>query len=744
MSIPTNISKKRTNKLAKPDKSTPYVLTPNQTKPNPSEPDPSLRGIAGLARVVIEHVSPEIDGGRFPIKAVPGDVVAVEADIFADGHDNLAARLLYKHVDDAEYTEMAMALLVNDRWGASFIVEKQGRYLYTIEAWVDHLASWQHEIHLKIEAGQRITSELLAGAQLVDGMLTRAGGATDAQQNQADPSANSVQKEKKGRTKKKETQPVNESPDVVALRAMVALFRAGAAAPGETAYDEAVATAESSQFTFFAHRYPERQHPTRYDQDGRNPPGVDVDRARAGFSTWYCLFPRSAARPENAGDAPVHGTFRDVESLLPRISNMGFDVLYLPPIHPIGTAHRKGKNNSVACQPGEPGVPYGIGSELGGHDAIHPELGTVADFKHLVAIAKNYDMEVAMDLAIQCSPDHPWAKEHPEWFKKRPDGTIQYAENPPKKYQDIYPVNFETEDWQDLWQELKRVLLVWASWGVRIIRVDNPHTKPFDFWEWIIAEVKKEYPDMLFLSEAFTRPKVMQELAKRGFAQSYTYYTWRNSKYELEQYLTELTQTDGRPDAMAYYYRPNFWPTTHDINPYILQPGHEPQFLIRYFMAATLSSNYGIYGPSFELMEHVPFPNKEEYLNSEKYEIRRWDWDKTNKLTYLITLVNRIRRENAALQKTDNLTFCTVNDDAIMAYLKVSGRNRLLIVVNTDAYNRRAATVQVPIWSLHIAPEQPYTVRDLLTGAEYTWQGAWNYVDLDPYELPMHLFRIEV
>ena len=329
-------------------------------------------------------------------------------------------------------------------------------------------------------------------------------------------------------------------------------------------------------------------------------------------------------------------------------------MLYLPPIHPIGTAHRKGKNNSVICQPGEPGVPYGIGSEAGGHDAIHAELGTVDDFKHLIAIAKNYGMEIAMDLAIQCSPDHPWAKEHPEWFKKRPDGTIQYAENPPKKYQDIYPVYFETEDWQNLWEELKRVLLVWGSWGVRIIRVDNPHTKPFVFWEWVIAEVKKEYPDMLFLSEAFTKPRVMQELAKRGFAHSYTYYTWRHTKAEMEEYMTELTQGE-----MKYYFRPNFWPTTHDINPYSLQSGHEPQFLIRYFMAATLSSNYGIYGPSFELMEHVPFPNKEEYLNSEKYEIRLWDWDKTNKLTYLITLVNRIRRENVALQTTNNITFCT-------------------------------------------------------------------------------------
>lgn len=667
------------------------------------------RALSGQQRVVIERVSPEIDGGRFPIKAVPGDVIAVEADIFADGHDYLSARLLYKHADDATWTETPMALLGNDRWGASFIIEKQGQYRYTLEAWADHLGSWQHEIELKIADGQHITSELLAGAHYVDGMLERAGG-----------------KPSKSRSRK----PAPESADVIALREMAALFRAGAdPSLAESRYNEAVSVAGSEQFTFFAHRYPERQHPTRYQYELL----VEVDRARAGFSTWYCLFPRSTAR-----EVGKHGTFRDVEALLPRIAGMGFDVLYLPPIHPIGTTHRKGKNNSVACQPGDPGVPYGIGSELGGHDAIHPELGTVDDFKHLISIAANYGMEVAMDLAIQCSPDHPWAKKHPQWFKKRPDGTIQYAENPPKKYQDIYPVYFETDDWQNLWLELKRVLLVWASWGVRIVRVDNPHTKPFGFWEWIIAEVKREYPDMLFLSEAFTKPKVMQELAKRGFAHSYTYYTWRNTKNELQDYLTELTKGE-----MRHYFRPNFWPTTHDINPYILQSGHEPQFLIRYFLAATLSSNYGIYGPSFELMEHVPFPNKEEYLNSEKYEIRYWDWEKTNRLTYLIGLTNRIRHENAALQQTNNLTFCHVSDDAIMAYLKVSGDNQLLIVVNTDAYQRRAGMVQVPIWQLMLAPNQSYQVHDLLTGAYYTWKGEQNYVELDPYVLPMHILRIE-
>jgi starch synthase (maltosyl-transferring) len=672
-----------------------------KTAKTPTTPtlDASLADVKGQIRVVIERVSPELDGGRFPIKAIPGDVISVQADIFADGHDYVSARLLYRAPGEKSWQEAPMHKLENDRWTGNFTVERMGRYHYTIEAWVDHIGSWQHELDLKVHDGQRVTSELLAGAALTDGMAHRASGSRTG-----DPAGNVA--------------------DQTELYRVAGLFR------NPDAYDEAVAIALSDQFHHWAETYPERQHPTRYAMDL----GVEVDRERAGFSTWYCLFPRSASREEGK-----HGTFKDVEKLLPRIAGMGFDVLYLPPIHPIGTAHRKGKNNSVTCLPDEPGVPYGIGSPEGGHDAIHAELGTVDDFKHLIAIAKNYGMEVAMDLAIQCSPDHPWAKDHPEWFKKRPDGSIQYAENPPKKYQDIYPVYFETEDWQNLWQELKRVLLVWASWGVKIVRVDNPHTKPFGFWEWVIAEVKKEHPDMLFLSEAFTRPKVMQQLAKAGFAHSYTYYTWRNTKAELMEYMTELTAGE-----MKDYFRPNFWPTTHDINPYILQSGHEPQFLIRYFLAATLSSNYGIYGPSFELMEHVPNAGKEEYLNSEKYEIKLWDWDRTNKLTYLITLVNRIRRENAALQQTNNLTFCRIDDDQLMAYLKVTGNNRLLLVVNLDAYNRRSGIVQVPIWQLGLDNSQPYRVHDLLTGAQYTWKGEWNYVELDPYMLPMHLFRIEI
>lgn len=653
----------------------------------------------GQVRVVIERITPELDGGRFPIKAVPGDTIAVEADIFLDGHDKLAARLLYKHTDDPDWREVPMVFIDNDRWGASFSVEKQGIYTYTVEGWVDHVASWRHEITLKATAGQLVTSELKAGVAYLEQLVQQA-----------------------------------EGDDKATLERSITLFKT-ASEGAEDPYDESIQLIQSESFEQLIKRHPDRHHPARYSRDLI----VDVDRPKAGFSTWYCLFPRSAALEPDENGQPVHGTFRDVEKLLPRLESLGFDVLYLPPIHPIGQAFRKGKNNNVVAEPGEPGVPYGIGSELGGHTAIHPELGTLDDFKHLIAIARNHGMEVAMDLAIQVSPDHPWAKNHPEWFKKRPDGTIQYAENPPKKYQDIYPVYFETDDWKELWLEMKEIMLTWASWGVRIIRVDNPHTKPFQFWEWLISEVKKQYPDLIFLSEAFTKPKVMRQLAKRGFAQSYTYFTWRNTKHELQEYLTELTQSE-----MKYYYRPNFWPTTHDINPHVLQSGHEPQFLIRYLLAATLSSNYGIYGPSFELLEHVPFPGKEEYLNSEKYEIRHWEWNRTNRLTYLIGLVNRLRRENPALQSTNNLTFCRIDDDALMAYLKVTASNRLLMVINTDAYNRRAGMVQVPTWQLGIGDDQEYAVHDLLTGAIYTWKGQWNYVELDPYHLPMHLFRIEI
>ena len=649
---------------------------------------PISNSIKGQNRVIVERVVPELDGGRFYIKAVPGEIIEVAADIFCDGHDKIAARLLYKHQDDKKWSEAPLASINNDRWGGAFVVQKQGFYQYVFEAWVDHLASWQHEVILKIRDGQHVDVELLAGAQLLHDMAKNA-------------------------TKE----------DKTAIEAAAKAFKTA------SQYEEAVLLAIDETFKSWVKKYPKITSPTRY-QELR----VWVDRPKAGFSTWYSMFPRSAAR-----QAGKHGTFKDVINLLPRIADMGFDVLYLPPIHPIGHKFRKGKNNNTVCQPHEPGVPYGIGSELGGHDAIHPELGTLADFKALIAASKNQGIEIAMDLAIQCSPDHPWAVNHPEWFKIRPDGTIQYAENPPKKYQDIYPINFETEAWESLWEEMRRIILLWAEWGVRIIRVDNPHTKAFGFWEWVIAETKQQYPDMLFLAEAFTRPKVMQQLAKGGYTQSYTYYSWRNSKQELTEYLTELTQSE-----MKYYFRPNFWPNTHDINPPLLQTGHEPNYLIRFFMAATLASNYGIFGPTYEYMVGDVFPGKEEYLNSEKYEIKYWDWEHTNKLTQVITDVNRARRENSALQQTNNLTFCNVDNDQMLAYLKIHANgNRILCVVNLDGYSKRSGVVQVPLQKINKAGWEQYRVRDLITDATYIWRGEYNFVELDPYFMPFHLFRIE-
>lgn len=642
----------------------------------------------GRTRVVIEHVIPELNQGRFAVKAVPGDTIHVEADVFCDGHDHVAARLLYKHESDSQWSEIGMSLIVNDRYEADFTVEKQGNYVYTIEGWVDHIDTWQHDTALKIKDGQKVKLELLMGAQFLEGMLDKAA-------------------------------PEDKKP----IQDAIMLMR------DENRHDDACQLATSFLMTEWLNRYPERKFTTRYPELP-----LYVDRPMAGFSAWYSMFPRSAS-PEPG----KHGTFRDQMALLPRIADLGFDVLYIPPIHPIGHQFRKGKNNVVSSKPGEPGVPYAIGSELGGHDAINPDLGTLDDFKALVAAAKNYNMEVAMDLAIQCSPDHPWVKEHPEWFKIRPDGSIQYAENPPKKYQDIYPINFESENWRELWLEMRRILMLWAEWGVRMVRVDNPHTKAFGFWEWVIAEVRRSYPDMIFLSEAFTRPKVMQQLAKLGFAQSYTYYTWRSQKWELTEYMTELTKTD-----MRHYFRPNFWPNTHDINPYQLQGGHEPYFLIRYFMAATLSSNYGIFGPTYEFMVHEGFPGKEEYLNSEKYEIRHWNWGHETKLTYLIRIINRIRRENTALQYTNNIDFCHIDNESILAYTKTHPNgNRILCIVNLDGYNTQAGWVQVPLHVWGIQPGRDYRVHDLVTGAQYVWQGEWNYVELNPFILPFHLFRIE-
>jgi starch synthase (maltosyl-transferring) len=645
--------------------------------------------IQGQNRVIIEKITPQLDGGRFAVKAFVGDTIQVEADVFLDGHDILTARLLYKKSKDKNWTESAMSFIGNDRYAASFSVDSNCQYQYTVESWVDHSASWQHEIKAKIKDNQHVNIELLVGALILDKMSK-----------------------------------ISSKEDKKPIQNAAKIFR------DPTHYDEAIAFSLSDTMKEWISQYPDKQNVTQHP-----PLKLWVDREKAAFSAWYSVFPRSAASKNGQ-----HGTFKDVEAnVLPRMKSLGFDVLYIPPIHPIGTQFRKGKNNTTNALPDDVGVPYGIGSELGGHTAILPELGTLDDLKHLISVCKSMDIELAMDLAIQCSPDHPWAKSHPEWFKVRPDGTIQYAENPPKKYQDIYPVNFESENWEELWEELKNTILTWGKWGVRIIRVDNPHTKAFGFWEWVIAEVQEVYPDMIFLAEAFTKPKVMQQLAKVGYTQSYTYYTWRNTKAELIEYMNELTQTDQQ-----YYMRPNFWPNTHDILPYSLQGGLEPMFLIRYFMAATLSSNYGTFSPVFEAMVKDAYPGKEEYSYSEKYEVKWWDWKFENKLTHLIRTVNRVRQENSALQRTNNITFCDINNDQLLAYLKThQNGNQILAIVNLDAYNKQNGVVKVPLNLIGKHPDQEFIVHDLISGAKYFWKGKYNYIDLDPHIMPMHLFRIE-
>jgi starch synthase (maltosyl-transferring) len=643
----------------------------------------------GLQRVVVEHVTPEIDAGRFYIKKVAGETIKVEADIFADGHDHIGARLLYRHEGDKKWAHVPMALFNNDRWSASFDVVKTGFYHYTVTGWVDHPLTWHHGFMKKFQDGQNLAVELLIGAGFLDWMLAVASKA-----------------------------------DQRAINHMITVLR------DPHQYEKGVNAVLSKEMHHFIERYPNLEYATTYSHELQ----VYVDREKAGYSSWYCFFPRSGSRIEGK-----HGTFKECEALLPRIAEMGFDVLYFPPVHPIGFNFRKGKNNTVNALPGDDGVPYAIGSAEGGHKDILKDLGTLDDFKHLIKEAADHGLEIAMDFAIQCSPDHPYVKKHPKWFKWRPDGTVQYAENPPKKYQDILPVNFENDDWQNLWKELKSILDYWCQQGVRIFRVDNPHTKSFNFWEWCIAEVQKKYPGTIFLSEAFTKPKEMKELAKLGYTQSYTYYVWRNTKQELIEYMTELTQSE-----MKDYFRPNFWPNTHDINPYALQSGIEPAFITRYFMAATLSSNYGIFGPVYELMYHDPYPGKEEYLNSEKYEVRHWDWEKRNKLTDVITKVNAARKVNPALQSTNNISFCEIQNDALLAYYKKAGTNHILCVVNLDPFSRQSGYVHVPLFEIGIYPGQDFTVFDIMTNISYHWNSEWNYVELTPWDMPVHLFRIEV
>ncbi len=641
----------------------------------------------GRARVVVEGVKPQIDGGAFPIKRVAGDRIIVEADAFADGHEVISLVLVYRKESADGWNEVPMQPLVNDRWRGEFRVEEIGRYVYSVVGWVNRFKSWARDLGKRLDAGQDVAVQMLIGGSLVADAAARAGG-----------------------------------DDAARLHAYADLIRLGDA--------EGKRIAVSSELAELMYRYEERRFATTFERELP----VVVDPLRARFGAWYELFPRST------GEGGAHGTFRDVEARLPYVQAMGFDILYMPPIHPIGWQFRKGKNNTTEAQPGDVGSPWAIGAAEGGHKAIHPELGTLDDFRHLVQAAREHGLEIALDIAFQASGDHPWLKEHPEWFRKRPDGTIQYAENPPKKYQDIYPIDFECEAWRELWDELKSVFIYWAEQGVRIFRVDNPHTKPFPFWQWVIPEVKRTYPDAIFLAEAFTRPKLLYRLAKAGFTQSYNYFPWRNTRWELTEYLTELTQTEVRE-----YCGPNLWPNTPDILTEALQIGGRPTFIARLILAATLGPSYGIYGAAFELMDNTPLgPGKEEYLNSEKFEIKQWNIRRGDSLAPLIGKVNQIRHRHPAFQANHNLRFHSAENEQLIAYTKSceDGSSPVLVVVNLDPHYRQSGFVNLPLEDLGLDPRQPYQLRDLLTDNQYMWNGSRNYVQLDPGGLPAHIFAI--
>jgi len=645
----------------------------------------------GRGRVVIEGIAPEIDGGRFPAKRTVGDIVRVEADIFTDGHDLISAALLYRHEDTQVWRESPMQGLVNDRWAGEFTVQELGRYRFTIHAWVDHWETWRHDLAKRIEAKSETPVDYLIGANLIEEAAARAAGQ-----------------------------------DADWLRKQALALRAEQPIEGR----RRVATDQSLDDAMG--RYPDRRFASEADRELV----IVVDPVRARFGAWYEMFPRSTSTKPG-----VRGTLADCEARLPYVAAMGFDVVYLPPIHPVGTAFRKGKNNSVNAAPDDTGSPWAIGAAAGGHKAIDPALGTFDDFRRFVGRASELGLDVALDIAFQVSPDHPYVKDHEEWFRKRPDGSIQYAENPPKKYQDIYPFDFETPKWLELWQELKSVFVFWIEKGVRIFRVDNPHTKAFAFWEWCITELKRDFPDVLFLSEAFTRPKVMYRLAKLGFSQSYTYFPWRNTKYELTSYLTELTQPPVRE-----FFRASQWPNTPDILTAFLQTGSRAAFMIRYLLAATLGANYGIYGPAFELLESRPVrPGSEEYLDSEKYQIRHWDLERPESLRPLITAVNKIRHDNPALQNDWSLAFHPVSNDQLLCFSKRSqdGSNLIVTVINLDPNSTQAGFVDVPLDRLEVEEDRPYIVHDLLTGASYTWAGRRNYIELNPFRAIGHVLKLQ-
>ncbi|SFK72406.1 alpha-1,4-glucan:maltose-1-phosphate maltosyltransferase [Nitrosomonas aestuarii] len=643
----------------------------------------------GRRRVVVERVMPQINGGRFPIKRTVGESVVVEADVFTDGHDHIQCQLQYRNENSAQWHTVLMKPLGNDRWQGSFPVRDLGRYLYTVAARIDHFLSWRHDLTRRIEP-EDIDIALLVGAELIEAAARHASG-EDAKKLQQ---AARILNDNDDRHTRMDVAMGEELAQLMARNADLLLA---------TVYDHTLV--------------------------------VVVDPELARFGAWYETFPRSCSEQSDC-----HGTFADCEARLPYIAEMGFDVLYLPPIHPIGHTKRKGRNNTLIAYESDTGSPWAIGSKEGGHLSVHPELGTLGEFRSLVTRARDHGLEIALDIAFQCSPDHPYVTEHPAWFRHRPDGSVQYAENPPKKYEDIYPFDFETADWQGLWVELEDVFRFWIEQGVRIFRVDNPHTKSFYFWEWLIANIKRDHPETIFLAEAFTRPKVLHYLAKLGFSQSYNYFPWRNTKHELTEYLVQLAHGPERE-----YLRPNLWPNTPDILTEYLQFGGRPAFMIRLALAATLGASYGIYGPAFELFENTPRkPGSEEYLNSEKYQIRNWELNRHDSLKDYVARINRIRKENPALQHNRTLQFQSVDNDSLICYSKTTEdlTNIVLVVVNLDPHHTQSGWVDIPLDTFGLEAGRSYQVHDLLSNARFIWNGPRNYVELQPHVVPAHIFRL--
>jgi len=649
-----------------------------------------LKAVPPPPRVVVESVSPEIDGGKFPIKRTVGEFVDVCAHVFADGHDELLVVLRFV-AGDGDWQEVAMLSARNDEWHARFTIERLVAYRYTVVGWVDHFATWRRDLKRKSEAAVDVAEHFASGCELI-------------------------------KSRRQHASPDDRDAINTALRRL----------QSDESIDRRLSAALDDGFCALMQRCDPRDGMASYTRELV----VQVDPRLAVCGAWYEMFPRSAA-----GKPGLHGTFDDCIRRLPYVAGMEFDILYLPPIHPIGTTHRKGKNNAVECGPGEPGSPWAIGSDEGGHKAIHPALGTIAEFRKLVTAAQQHGLAIALDIAFQCSPDHPYVKEHPDWFQHRSDGSIRYAENPPKEYQDIYPFDFESKDWRALWAELKSVFEYWIGQGVTLFRVDNPHTKPFAFWEWLMAELHRDYPEVILLAEAFTRPKIMDHLARIGFSQSYTYFTWRNSKRELTEYMTELTKTE-----VAEYFRPNLWPNTPDILHAYLQQGGRPAFAARLVLAATLAANYGIYGPAYELADNKPLtPGSEEYLNSEKYEIRQWDIERSDSLRELIKRVNMSRRANPALQSNRGLVFHDIENDRLLCYSKATDDkdNVVLIIVNLDPFNAQSGWTALNLNALGLSPGQTYVAHDLLTGTQHVWKDERNFVEISPRRQPAHLFVID-